>query len=35
MTYIYQLDRYQGRATRYVCPQCGRKYTFTIYIDIY
>ena len=31
--YIYQLDRYQGRATRYVSPQCGRKYTFTIYID--
>ena len=31
--YRYQLDRYRGRATRYVSPQCGRKYTFTIYID--
>ena len=31
--YRYQLERYRGRATRHVCPQCGRKYTFTKYID--
>ena len=32
-TYRYQLERYRGRGTRYTCPQCGRKYTFTRYID--
>ena len=31
--YRYQLERYSGRGTRYVCPQCGRKYSFTRYID--
>ena len=31
--YRYQLERYRGRNTRYTCPQCGRKYTFTRYID--
>ena len=31
----YQLERYRGRGTRYTCPQCGRKYTFTRYIDTY
>ena len=31
--YRYQLERYRGRGTRYTCPQCGRKYTFTRYID--
>ena len=31
--YRYQLERYRGRGTRYNCPQCGRKYTFTRYID--
>ena len=34
-SYRYQLERYRGRGTRYVCPQCGRKYTFTKYIDTY
>ena len=29
----YQLEKYQGRGNRYICPQCGRKYTFTRYID--
>ena len=29
----YQLERYRGRGSRYVCPQCGRKYVFTRYID--
>ena len=29
----YQLEKYRGRGSRYVCPQCGRKYTFTRYID--
>ena len=33
--YRYQLDRYRGRSTRYVCPQCHRKGTFTRYIDTY
>ncbi len=31
--YRYQLERYRGRGTRYTCPQCGRKCTFTRYID--
>ena len=31
--YRYQLERYRGRGTRYTCPQCGWKYTFTRYID--
>ena len=31
--YRYQLEKYRGRGSRYVCPQCGRKYTFTRYID--
>jgi hypothetical protein len=29
----YQLERYRGRGSRYVCPQCGRKYVFTRYVD--
>ena len=29
----YQLEKYRGRGSRYVCPQCGRKYTFTRYVD--
>ena len=29
----YQLEKYRGRGSRYVCPQCGRKYAFTRYID--
>ena len=29
----YQLERYRGRSSRYVCPQCGRKYVFTRYVD--
>lgn len=33
--YRYQLERYRGRGTRYVCPQCGRKQVFTRYIDTY
>ena len=31
--YRYQLERYRGRGSRYVCPQCGRKYVFSRYID--
>ena len=23
--YRYQLEKYRGRGSRYVCPQCGRK----------
>ena len=33
--YRYQLEKYRGRSTRYVCPQCGRKQVFTKYIDTY
>ena len=29
----YQLEKYRGRGSRYVCPQCGRKYVFTRYVD--
>ena len=32
-SYRYQLERYRGRGTRYVCPQCHRKGSFTRYID--
>ena len=31
--YRYQLERYRGPGTRYRCPQCGRKGTFSRYID--
>ena len=31
--YRYQFEKYRGRGTRYSCPQCGRKYCFTRYID--
>ena len=33
--YRYQLEKYRGRSTRYTCPQCGRKQSFTRYIDTY
>ena len=33
--YRYQLERYRGRSTRYICPQCKRKQSFTRYIDTY
>lgn len=31
--YRYTLEKYRGRQSRYVCPQCGRKYVFTRHID--
>lgn len=31
--YRYQLEKYRGRSTRHVCPQCGRKGVFTRYVD--
>ena len=31
--YRYQLEKYRGRGSRYVCPQCGREYVFTRYVD--
>ena len=31
--YRFILEKYRGRGTRYSCPQCGRKYCFTRYID--
>ena len=31
--YRYQLEKYRGRGTRYVCPQCHRKQSFPRYID--
>ena len=33
--YRYQLEKYRGRGTRYTCPKCRRKHTFTRYIDTY
>ena len=32
-TYRFTIERYRGLSTRYTCPQCGRKHTFTRYID--
>ena len=32
-TYRFILEKYRGISTRYTCPQCGRKHTFTRYID--
>ena len=29
----FTLERYRGRGSRYACPQCGRKYSFTRYVD--
>ena len=29
------MERYRGRSTRYICPQCKRKQSFTRYIDTY
>ena len=31
--YRFILERYRGISSRYTCPQCGRKHTFTRYID--
>ena len=31
--YRYSLEKYNGRNSRHVCPQCGRKQVFTRYID--
>ena len=31
MTYI--LEKYKGQTTRFTCPKCGRKHSFTRYID--
>ena len=33
MSYRFILERYRGISTRYTCPRCGRKHTFTRYID--
>ena len=33
--YRYQLERYRGPRTRHRCPQCGRRGTFSRYIDTY
>ena len=33
--YRYQLERYRGRGSRYVCPKCRHKHSFTRYIDTY
>ena len=33
--YRYKLERYRGRSTRHVCPQCHRKNVFTRYVDTY
>ena len=31
--YRFILEKYRGISTRYTCPQCGRRHTFTRYID--
>lgn len=28
-----ELEKYKGQSTRYTCPKCGRKHSFTRYID--
>jgi len=28
-----QLEKYKGQSTRFTCPKCGRKHSFTRYID--
>ena len=33
--YRYQLEKYRGRGSRYVCPKCRHKHSFTRYIDTY
>ena len=33
--YRFQLERYRGRGSRYVCPKCRHKHSFTRYIDTY
>ena len=33
MSYRFILEKYRGISTRYTCPKCGRKHTFTRYID--
>ena len=34
MEFKYQLEKYKGRKTRFTCPSCGAKFSFTRYIDI-
>ncbi len=29
----YILEKYKGQTTRFTCPKCGRKHSFTRYID--
>ena len=29
--YRYQVERYRGRGTRHISPQCHRKQSFTLY----
>ena len=29
----YKLEKYKGQSTRFTCPKCGRKRSFTRYID--
>ena len=31
--YNYSLQRYTGPASRYTCPNCGAKHSFTRYVD--
>ena len=34
MQYKYQLEKYKGIKSRFICPSCGAKNSFTKYIDI-
>ncbi len=29
----YQLQKYKGRSTKHTCPECGKRYCFTLYVD--
>lgn len=33
MNYRYHLLKYAGPASRWTCPQCGRKHCFAPYVD--
>ena len=31
--YTYKLQKYKGKSTRHTCPNCGKRYSFTYYVD--
>lgn len=34
MSYRFELEKYHGLKSRYICPQCGQKHRFTRYVDM-